>query len=69
MLPDYRSLNTVPDKFKIPQFTSEAEEAQWWFDHRQELAQAFQDAADKGQLHSGSVARIARERAASVLPS
>ena len=54
----------MPDKFTIPQFTSEAEEAQWWFDHRQELAQAFQDAADKGQLQSGSVARIARERAA-----
>jgi hypothetical protein len=28
----------MPDKFKIPQFTSEAEEAQWWFDHRQEPA-------------------------------
>jgi predicted DNA binding CopG/RHH family protein len=54
----------MPDKFTIPQFNSEAEEAQWWFNHRQELTQAFQDAADKGQLHSGSVARIARERAA-----
>jgi hypothetical protein len=48
----------MPDKFTIPQFTNEAEEAQWWFDHRQELAQAFQDAADKGLLQSGSVARI-----------
>jgi hypothetical protein len=52
------------DKFKTPKFTGEADEAQWWFDHRQELSQAFQDAADKGQLHTGSTARIARERAA-----
>jgi predicted DNA binding CopG/RHH family protein len=54
----------MPDKFKIPKFTSEAEEAQWWFDHREELAKAFQDAASHGELHTGSAARIARERAA-----
>lgn len=53
----------MPDKFQIPKFTTEAEEAQWWFDHRQELAQAFQETADKGQMHTGSVARGARERA------
>jgi hypothetical protein len=54
----------MPDKFKTPESTSEAEEAQWWFEHRHELAGAFQDAADKGQLRIGSAARIARERAA-----
>jgi predicted DNA binding CopG/RHH family protein len=54
----------MPDKFQIPKFTSEAEEAEWWFDHRQELAHAFQGAADQGRLHTGSAARIARERAA-----
>jgi predicted DNA binding CopG/RHH family protein len=57
----------MPDKFKIPKFTSEAEEAQWWFHHREELAQAFQDAASHGELHTGSAARLARERAAAAV--
>ena len=59
----------MPDKFQIPKFTSEAEEAEWWFDHRQELAHAFQGAADQGRLHTGSAARIARERAAGSTPT
>lgn len=33
----------------------EAEEAQWWYDHREDLTKAFEDAAAKGDLHSGSV--------------
>ena len=49
----------------IPAFTTEAEEAQWWYDHRDELAKAFEDAAARGELHSGTAARIARERAGS----
>jgi predicted DNA binding CopG/RHH family protein len=53
----------MPNKFTIPKFTTEAEEAEWWFNHRQELAQAFLEAADKGELDTGSVARIAREQA------
>jgi hypothetical protein len=50
----------VSYKFRIPQFADEAEEAKWWFDHREEVVRAFEDAADKGQLHRGSVARAAR---------
>lgn len=53
----------MPDKLKVPKFASEAEEAQWWFDHRDELTKTFQDAASHGVLHTGSAARIARERA------
>ena len=34
----------MADKFKIPKFSSEAEEAQWWYDHRDELTKAFEDA-------------------------
>jgi len=54
----------MPNTFKIPKFTTEAEEAEWWFNHRQDLSQAFQEAAGKSELHNGSAARIARERAA-----
>ena len=54
----------MADKLKIPKFASEAEEAQWWYDHREELTKAFEDAAARGELHTGSRARLARERAA-----
>ncbi len=59
----------MADKLKIPKFASEAEEAQWWYDHREELTKAFEDAAARGELHTGSRARLARERAAGVTPT
>jgi hypothetical protein len=38
----------MADKLKLPKFGSEAEEAQWWFDHRNdEVTKAFKDAATK----------------------
>ena len=49
---------------KIPVFATEAEEAQWWYDHREELAQDFVDAAKAGRLGEGSKARFARRMAA-----
>ena len=55
---------TLPSKFKIPAFTSEAEEAEWWFTHRAKLAQAFHQAAEKCELRTSSAARMARERTA-----
>ena len=55
--------------FKIPKFASEAEEAQWWYDHRDEVAKAFEDAAARGDMHTGSAARLARERAAGITPT
>jgi hypothetical protein len=61
---EQNGLNYMPDKFRVPKFASEAEEAQWWFDRHRQLAKAFQRAAGQGHLGSGSVARIARERAA-----
>ena len=48
---------------QIPSFASEAEEAQWWYDHREELAQDFVDAAKAGRLGEGSKARNARRMA------
>jgi hypothetical protein len=52
----------MSDKLRLPKFTSEAEEAQWWFDHRDdEVAKAFEDAAAAGKLRTGSVAGLARE--------
>ena len=54
---------------KTPKFASEAEEAQWWYDHREELTEAFEDAAARGELHAGSAARLAREQSTGITPT
>ncbi len=41
----------------LPNFASEAEEAKWWFEHRDELDQDFIHAAEEGRLGRGTVAR------------
>ncbi len=46
----------------LPRFETEAEEAQWWFDHPEELSQDFVTAAKNGTLGEGSLARAARKR-------
>jgi hypothetical protein len=38
----------MADRLRTPRFANEAEEAQWWFDHRDELTGAFEDAAARG---------------------
>ena len=59
----------MADKLIIPKFESEAGEAQWWYDHRDELTKAFEQAAARGELHTGSAARLARDRAAGITPT
>ena len=54
----------MTDRLKIPKFPSEADEANWWFDHREEVAKAFEEAAADGSLRPGSVARFARKEPA-----
>jgi hypothetical protein len=49
----------MTEKLKVPKFASEAEEAQWWFDHRDEVAKAFEVAAANGTLRRGSAASLA----------
>ncbi|MDR3764650.1 MAG: hypothetical protein P4M01_11185 [Acidobacteriota bacterium] len=41
----------------LPEFTSEAEEARWWFEHQDQLAERFQKAAAAGALSRGTIAR------------
>ena len=59
----------VAKKLDIPEFASEAEEAQWWYDHRDELTEAFEVAGAQGELRHGSAAQIARERAGAATPT
>jgi predicted DNA binding CopG/RHH family protein len=41
----------------LPNFKSEAEEAQWWFDNQDELLKDFKQAAAEGRLGHGTVAK------------
>lgn len=50
----------MTDKPVIPQFGSEAEEAQWWFDHREETAKWVEEAMAEGR--TTSLARILEKR-------
>jgi transcription elongation GreA/GreB family factor len=47
---------------KIPRFENEAEEAQWWFDHREEVSRDIMSAAKNGTLGEGSLGRAARKQ-------
>ena len=59
----------MADKLKIPAFASEAEEAQWWYDHREEVAKVFEEAAARGELRTGTAARLARQHATGITPT
>ena len=47
----------------IPNFTNEAEEARWWYENRDRLAEQFQQAARERGLKQGSTV-LQRIRAA-----
>ena len=36
----------------FPEFASEQEEADWWYEHREEVSDDFAEAAAKGELRS-----------------
>jgi predicted DNA binding CopG/RHH family protein len=43
------------DPVKIPKFENEADEANWAFEHRDDLAAAFLQAAQKGLVRQGTL--------------
>lgn len=65
------------EKLSIPQFDTEAEEAEWWYQNREALAEEFGLAERRGRLHFGSAAlrlakgevivRVSPEDAATIL--
>jgi len=46
------------EKRIIPKFASEAEEAKWWFDNRDELDKDFEQAFAEGRLHRRTAPRV-----------
>lgn len=45
----------------VPKFETEAEEAQWWYDHRDVLDENFIEAVQAGTAHRGGPAALLRE--------
>jgi hypothetical protein len=57
----------VNEMLKVPQFESEAEEAQWWFDNQDLVAEAFDAAANNGTLRRSTLSdRLKRAKASQV---
>lgn len=48
--------------FKLPKFANEDEEAKWWYDNQELIADEFQKAAREGRLKRGGVRRLLAER-------
>jgi len=46
------------EKRILPDFESEAEEADWWFNHQDEILGDFEQASKEGRLLRGSAARV-----------
>ena len=43
------------ETLKVPKFATESEEADWWYDNRETLADHFEQAAKEGRLGRGTV--------------
>ncbi|MGB6973852.1 MAG: hypothetical protein WBD67_04125 [Terracidiphilus sp.] len=48
--------------FKLPKFANEDEEAKWWYENQELIADEFEKAAKEGRLRTGGVARLLAER-------
>jgi hypothetical protein len=53
---------TAKSSLKIPAFASEAEEAKWWFENEDLIAEEFQKAAKEGRLGHGGIRRLFAEK-------
>ena len=47
---------------KLPKFASEKDEAKWWYDNRERLADEFEKAARAGRLRRGGVKPLLGKR-------
>lgn len=47
----------MAQKLEVPKFASEAEEARWWFEHQDDVADEFELAEQEGRLGHGTAAR------------
>jgi hypothetical protein len=48
--------------FKLPKFANEDEEAKWWFENQELIADEFEKAAKEGRLGRGGIRRLFAEK-------
>jgi hypothetical protein len=48
--------------FKLPAFANEAEEAKWWYENQELIADEFEKAAKEGRLRRGGIRRLFAEK-------
>ena len=48
--------------FKLPKFANEDEEAKWWFENQELIADEFEKAAEEGRLKRGGIRRLFAEK-------
>jgi len=48
--------------FKLPKFANEDEEAKWWYENQELIADEFEKAAKEGRLRRGGVRRLFAEK-------
>ena len=53
---------TYKSDLKVPNFTSEAEEAKWWYENEDLIFKEFQKAAREGRLGRGGARRLFAEK-------
>ena len=53
------------DRLVVPNFKTEAEEAQWWYDNRDKVEDALVNAIENGTIRRDTAKRLTREARAS----
>jgi predicted DNA binding CopG/RHH family protein len=53
------------ERIVVPKFKTEAEEAQWWYDNRDNVEGALIDAMDNGTIQRGTAQRLTSKARAS----
>jgi predicted DNA binding CopG/RHH family protein len=53
----------MAQRLEIPKFANESEEARWWFENQDAVADEFELAEREGRLGRGTVARLANAAA------
>jgi predicted DNA binding CopG/RHH family protein len=48
-------------RIKVPKFATEAEEAKWWDDHKDEVEANLMAAMERGETQRGTAQRLAKE--------
>jgi predicted DNA binding CopG/RHH family protein len=53
------------ERIQVPKFSTEAEEARWWYENRNRISGALIDAMDNRSIERGTALRLTREARAS----